>query len=206
MQKQLLPSTKMAMLVASLISFHLAKADFGIDEALQEMMHSVEKIQKKFTKINNSVHTSMSNLMQGTFSQPTGSLAATKDDEHVMITVNMNDIDKDSIKAVVHNKELTIKAHNQHTEIELIVVAQHEPHTVKMNMSQKVEKESEETGKNADKKTMLVSYNAQQIMQTLPAEISLDDVVVEYENGILTVKLKRANPIVSPKVINVIKK
>jgi len=201
MQKQILPSVKGIILVASLISAQAMRADFGLDEAVQEMMHSVEKIQKKFTKINSSMRTGMNTLMQGAFSS-NGTLSISKNDAEIILSVNMSDIVKDSIKAVVHHNVLTINARNKQTEMEFIVDAR----SAKLTLQQKVEVESEETDKNGDKKSSRVSFSSQQNVQSLPAEVSLHDVAVEYENGMLTVKLSRIEPIVSPKVIQVIKK
>ncbi len=202
MQKQIHFSTKVLMLIASLMGTQMVRSDFGLDGALQEMTRSVEKIQKKFTKINNSMHTSMNNFMQGAFSAQVGTLTIATQDAHVVITVAMNDLDKDSIKAVVHNNVLTINARNKQTEMELVVDA----HSAKLNMQQKVEVASEEVDKNGDKKSSRVSFSSQQNRQSLPVEVGLSDVAVEYENGVLTVKLSRVEPVVSPKVIQVIKK
>lgn len=202
MQRQMLLSAKVIIFVASLMNAYAMHADFVLDDALQEMMHSVEKIQKKFTKINSSMHTGMNGFMQGAFSSNVGTLSITKNDANVVLSVPMNDIDKDSIKAVVHHNVLTINARNKETEMELIVDAQ----SVKLSTQQKVEIETEETNKDGDKKSSRVSFSSQQNMQSLPAEISLNDVSVEYENGMLTVTLSRVEPIVSPKVIQVIKK
>lgn len=202
MQKQIQHSAKALMLVASLMGAQTLCADFGLDEALQEMTRSVEKIQKKFTKINNSMHAGINNFMQGAFSTQVGTLTITKHDADVVLTVNMSDIDKDSIKAVVHHNVLTINARNKHTEMELVVDA----HSAKLNVQQKVEVESENTDKNGDKKSAYVSHSSQQSMQSLPVEVTLTDVAVEYEHGVLTVKLSRVDPVVPPKVIQVIKK
>lgn len=200
MQKQIIQSTKVTILVASLISAQLAQADFGLDDALQEMMHSVEKIQRKFTKINNSVHAGVHNFMQSTFS--TNMLNVVTQDAHVIITVALNDIDKDSIKAVVHNKVLTVNARDKQTEMELVV----DTRSVKLSMQQKIEVASQEAGKSGEKKTEQVSVSSQQNMQSLPVEVKLDDVAIEYENNVLTVKLSRTEPVILPKVIQVTKK
>jgi HSP20 family molecular chaperone IbpA len=202
MQKQIHFSTKVLMLLASLMGTQMVRSDFGLDGALQEMTRSVEKIQKKFTKINNSMHISMNNFMQGAFSAQVGTLTIAKQDAHVVITVAMNDLDKDSIKAVVHNNVLTVNARNKQTEMELVV----DVHSAQLNMQQKVEVASEEVDKNGDKKSSRVSFSSQQNKQSLPVEVGLNDVAVEYENGVLTVKLSRVEPVVSPKVIQVIKK
>jgi HSP20 family molecular chaperone IbpA len=201
MQKQLLQHAKAVMLIASLIAMQGLRADFGLDDALQEMMHSVEKIQRKFAKVNKSIHTGMQNLMQP-FVDHNGALSMVANDADIILHVAMHDIDKNSIKAVVHNKVLTIDARNKQAEMELVV----DVASVKMNVQQKIEVASEEADKHSEKKITNISYNSQQIMRSLPAEILLDDVAVEYENGMLSVKLSRVNPIVSPKVINVIKK
>lgn len=201
MQKQRLQHAKAMMLIASLITMQGLKADFGLDDALQEMMHSVEKIQRKFTKVNKSIHTGMQTLMQSPVDH-NGTLSMVANDADIVLHIAMHDIDKDSIKAVVHNKVLTINARNKQTEMELVVDAT----TVKMNAQQKIEVVSEEADKHSEKKITNVSYNSQQVMRSLPAEISLDAVAVEYENGVLTVKLSRVNPVVPPKVITVIKK
>lgn len=202
MQKHILNKAKIGMLMSSLISMNL-QAEFTLDDAFQEMSRAVGKIQKKFKKVHNSMNSGMQTVMQSAFSTKGNILDAKVNDADVLITVNM-EFEKDSIKAVVHNDILNIKAHNKQSEMELIVDQKNE--TLKLNTQQKIEKVDQDSADQKNKKSSHVSFSSQQMMQSLPAKIMLADVVVEYEDGLLTVKLSRSEPLVSSKVINVIKK
>ncbi len=202
MQNYLKHSARAFMLVASLMGSQVF-ADFSFDDALNEMTHAVHKIQKKFSKMHNSFNSSMHSVMQSGFSTNGNVLNAKVNDADLVITI-AQELDKDSIKAVVHQDVLSINARNKQIELELNV--DRKAGMMKMSMQQRVETSDD---KKDDKHTTTrnhISYSSQQVMQSLPVEISLEDVVVEYENNVLTIKLSRIDPVVPPKVINVIKK
>ena len=196
-------SVRASMLVASLMSSQ-ALADFGFDDALSEMSHAVGKIQKKFSKMHDSFGSSMHSMIQGGFSAKGNIMNTRVNDADLIISV-AQELDKESIKAVVHHDVLTITAHNKNVELELNI--DRKPNMVKMNIQHRVETaEDKKSGGKDGGVQKHISYSSQQVMQSLPVSITLDDVAVEYENSVLTIKLSRLDPVVSSKVINVIKK
>ena len=203
MQKYILHSAK-AVFVASLISSPVLASNFGLDDALSEMSHAVGKIQKKFSKMHDSFGSSMHSMIQGGFSAKGNIMNTRVNDADLIISV-AQELDKESIKAVVHHDVLTITAHNKNVELELNI--DRKPNMVKMNIQHRVETaEDKKSGGKDGGVQKHISYSSQQVMQSLPVSITLDDVAVEYENSVLTIKLSRLDPVVSSKVINVIKK
>ena len=194
---------KLMMLILTLIVS--ANVQASIEEAFHDMFVAVEKMQEEFSKIGDKINEDMSKL-HGSFNVTRATtmndnlLTINPSDTDLVMAVRIDDLDKDSIKAVVHNNVLTIKAHTKQKEMELVV----DKRTVEVSMQQHIEQKSEDA-KNKQQK-VASSYSSQRFAQTLPVTVDVNEVSVEYEHGVLTIKLPRLEPVQQPKIINVIKK
>lgn len=173
--------------------------DFHVGDLFKTIHHQMQQTQAEIEKFFDEIPAMESKTIG--YQQATPSIA--QDDSHIVISMELPEVDDENINV----RKLTDK-NGEYLLVEIPHQGYKTEITITDNMvNSTTEQEAEEKTTKDDKESTYYTHGTSHYLQTLPAEVSLQDVKAEYNDNEkkLTITLQKTQPI-SSQTIPIVKK